>query len=97
MTLGISLADNFLTMYCFYELLTLVTLPLVMHTLTREAFKRVQRGKRPQKRHQTRKYGSKPVKLKCNRQISLAALTIVIGLVPNVLVYAFEAFAALLM
>ncbi len=36
-TLGISLADNFLTMYCFYELLTLVTLPLVMHTLTREA------------------------------------------------------------
>lgn len=36
-TLGISLAENFLTMYCFYELLTLVTLPLVMHTLTREA------------------------------------------------------------
>lgn len=36
-TLGISLADNFLTMYCFYELLTLVTLPLVMHTMTREA------------------------------------------------------------
>ena len=36
-TLGIALADNFLTMYCFYELLTLVTLPLVMHTLTREA------------------------------------------------------------
>lgn len=36
-TLGISMADNFLTMYCFYELLTLVTLPLVMHTLTREA------------------------------------------------------------
>lgn len=36
-TLGISLADNFLTLYCFYELLTLVTLPLVMHTLTREA------------------------------------------------------------
>ncbi len=36
-TLGIALADNFLTMYCFYELLTLVTMPLVMHTLTREA------------------------------------------------------------
>ena len=36
-TLGIALADNFLTMYCFYEMLTLVTLPLVMHTLTREA------------------------------------------------------------
>lgn len=36
-TLGISLAENFLTMYCFYELLTLVTLPLVMHTMTREA------------------------------------------------------------
>ncbi len=36
-TLGISLAANFLTMYFFYELLTLVTVPLVMHTLTREA------------------------------------------------------------
>lgn len=36
-TLGIALADNILTMYCFYELLTLVTVPLVMHTLTREA------------------------------------------------------------
>ncbi len=36
-TLGIALSDNFLTMYCFYELLTLVTVPLVMHTLTREA------------------------------------------------------------
>lgn len=36
-TLGIALADNFLTMYCFYEMLTLVTVPLVMHTLTREA------------------------------------------------------------
>lgn len=36
-TLGIALADNFVTMYCFYELLTLVTLPLIMHTLTREA------------------------------------------------------------
>lgn len=36
-TLGIALAGNFLTMYFFYELLTLVTVPLVMHTLTREA------------------------------------------------------------
>lgn len=36
-TLGIALAENFVTMYCFYELLTLVTLPLVMHTMTREA------------------------------------------------------------
>ncbi len=35
--LGISLAANLLTMYFFYELLTLVTVPLVMHTLTREA------------------------------------------------------------
>lgn len=36
-TLGIALSGNMLTMYCFYELLTLVTVPLVMHTLTREA------------------------------------------------------------
>lgn len=36
-TLGISFAANLLTMYFFYELLTLVTVPLVMHTLTREA------------------------------------------------------------
>ena len=36
-TLGIALAGNMLTMYFFYELLTLVTVPLVMHTLTREA------------------------------------------------------------
>lgn len=36
-TLGIALADNILTMYCFYEMLTLVTVPLVMHTLSREA------------------------------------------------------------
>lgn len=35
--LGISLSANLLTMYFFYELLTLVTVPLVMHTLTREA------------------------------------------------------------
>lgn len=36
-TLGIAFAENLLTMYFFYELLTLVTVPLVMHTLTREA------------------------------------------------------------
>lgn len=36
-TLGIAMAENILTMYFFYEFLTLVTVPLVMHTLTREA------------------------------------------------------------
>ncbi|MCM1113012.1 MAG: hypothetical protein NC399_07130 [Muribaculum sp.] len=36
-TLGIAFAADLMTMYCFYELLTLVTVPLVMHTLTREA------------------------------------------------------------
>lgn len=36
-TLGIAMAENLLTMYFFYELLTLVTVPLVMHTLSREA------------------------------------------------------------
>lgn len=36
-TLGIAFAEDLVTMYFFYELLTLVTLPLVMHTLTREA------------------------------------------------------------
>lgn len=36
-TLGISMASDFLTMYFFYELLTLVTMPLVLHTLTRQA------------------------------------------------------------
>jgi len=36
-TLGIALSENILTMYFFYELLTLVTVALVMHTLTREA------------------------------------------------------------
>lgn len=36
-TLGIALSANLLTMYFFYELLTLITVPLVMHTLTREA------------------------------------------------------------
>ena len=36
-TLGISFSANLLTMYCFYEALTLVTVPLVIHTFTREA------------------------------------------------------------
>ena len=36
-TLGIALAEDLGTMYCFYEALTLVTLPLIMHTLKREA------------------------------------------------------------
>ena len=36
-TLGIAFASDILTMYFFYELLTLVTVPLVMHTFTREA------------------------------------------------------------
>lgn len=36
-TLGIAMSANILTMYFFYELLTLVTTPLVLHTLTREA------------------------------------------------------------
>lgn len=36
-TLGIAFAEDMLTMYFFYELLTLVTVPLVLHTLKREA------------------------------------------------------------
>lgn len=36
-TLGIALAADIVTMYCFYEALTLVTLPLIMHTLSRNA------------------------------------------------------------
>ena len=36
-TLGIAFAADMVTMYFFYELLTLVTVPLVMHTMTREA------------------------------------------------------------
>jgi multicomponent Na+:H+ antiporter subunit D len=36
-TLGIALSGNILTMYCFYEMLTMVTLPLIMHPLTPEA------------------------------------------------------------
>ena len=36
-TLGIAFASDMVTMYAFYELLTLVTVPLVMHSLKREA------------------------------------------------------------
>lgn len=36
-TLGIALAEDIMTMYFFYEMLSLVTLPLIMHTLSREA------------------------------------------------------------
>lgn len=36
-TLGIALAEDIVAMYFFYEMLSLVTLPLIMHTLTREA------------------------------------------------------------
>lgn len=36
-TLGIAFAADLLSMYFFYELLTLATVPLVMHTLSREA------------------------------------------------------------
>lgn len=36
-TLGIATSANILSMYFFYELLTLVTVPLVLHTLKREA------------------------------------------------------------
>ena len=35
--LGIALAENILTMYFFFEMLSLVTLPLVLYTRTREA------------------------------------------------------------
>ena len=36
-TLGIAMAEDIVTMYFFYEMLTMVTVPLVLHTLTREA------------------------------------------------------------
>ncbi|MEG2037989.1 MAG: proton-conducting transporter membrane subunit, partial [Ruthenibacterium sp.] len=35
--LGVAFAENFMTLYLFYELLTLATLPLVMHTMDRKA------------------------------------------------------------
>ena len=43
-TMGIATADNMLTMYMFYEMLTLVTVPLILFNLTKEAV------------HATRKY-----------------------------------------
>lgn len=36
-TLGVALSGDIVTMYVFFEMLSLVTVPLVMHTLTREA------------------------------------------------------------
>ena len=36
-TLGVAMADNILTLYFFFEMLSLITLPLIMHTQTREA------------------------------------------------------------
>lgn len=36
-TLGIALSANLMTMYMFYEMLTLVTIPLVMHSFSKEA------------------------------------------------------------
>ena len=38
-TLGVAFSGSFVTLYCFYELLTLSTLPLVMHALTPEAIR----------------------------------------------------------
>ena len=38
-TLGICMADNLFTLYLFYELLTLITVPLVIHTMTQKAVK----------------------------------------------------------
>lgn len=38
-TLGVAFSGNIISMYLFYESLTMVTLPLVMHTMTREARK----------------------------------------------------------
>ncbi len=38
-TLAISMSANMLTMYCFYEMLTLVTIPLILFTMTKEAIK----------------------------------------------------------
>ncbi len=37
-TLGVAFAANMLTMYLFYELLTIATLPLVMHNMDAKAF-----------------------------------------------------------
>ena len=38
-TLGIALSGNLVTLYLFYELLTLVTFPLVLHDRTKEAIR----------------------------------------------------------
>ena len=38
-TLGIAFSEGILTMYFFYELLTMVTIPLVVHTMTQEAIR----------------------------------------------------------
>lgn len=40
-TLGVAMAGNIFTLYCFYELLTLSTAPLVMHTKTKDAIRAV--------------------------------------------------------
>ena len=42
-TLGIAFASDMLTLYFFYELLTLVTVPLVMHNMNRESILAVRR------------------------------------------------------
>lgn len=36
-TLGVAMAENVLTLYFFFEMMSLITLPLIMHTQTREA------------------------------------------------------------
>lgn len=36
-TLGVAMSANLITLYCFYEMLTLVTIPLVIHTMTKPA------------------------------------------------------------
>jgi len=38
-TMGIAFAGNLLTMYLFYELLTLATIPLIMQAMTKRAIK----------------------------------------------------------
>lgn len=38
-TLGIAFSQNMLSMYCFYEMLTLVTVPLILFTMTDEAIR----------------------------------------------------------
>ncbi|MBQ9324787.1 MAG: proton-conducting membrane transporter [Clostridia bacterium] len=35
--MGLSLSENAVTLYMFYEMMTLITLPLVMHTMERDA------------------------------------------------------------